>query len=139
MKTVVDTLAGAMIKRWTSGRRDGVAVVAEGLVLKLDPDDLKQLADVERDEHDNVRIAEVNLGDILKTQVAGRLAQFGLKITIVSPRTSATSCAVRIRSRRTWNTPATSDSARPSICWRAATRRSSRSTPGSSCRSRSTG
>ena len=84
LKTVVDTLAGAMIKRWTSGRRDGVAVVAEGLVLKLDPDDLKQLADVERDEHDNVRIAEVNLGDILKTQVAGRLAQFGLKITIVS-------------------------------------------------------
>ena len=84
LKTVVDTLAGAMIKRWTSGRRDGVAVVAEGLVLKLDPDDLKQLADVERDEHDNVRIAEVNLGDILKTQVAGRLTQFGLKITIVS-------------------------------------------------------
>jgi 6-phosphofructokinase 1 len=84
LKTVVDTLAGAMIKRWTSGRRDGVAVVAEGLVLKLDPDDLKQLADVERDEHDNVRIAEVNLGDILKSQVAARLAQFGLKITTVS-------------------------------------------------------
>ena len=84
LKTVVDTLAGAMIKRWTAGRRDGVAVVAEGLVLKLDPDDLKQLADVERDEHDNVRIAEVNLGDILKSQVAARLLQFGLKITIVS-------------------------------------------------------
>ena len=84
LKTVVDTLAGAMIKRWTEGRRDGVAVVAEGLVLKLDPDDLKQLADVERDEHDNVRIAEVNLGEILKTQVAARLAGFGLRITTVA-------------------------------------------------------
>ena len=84
LKTVVDTLAGAMIKRWTGGRRDGVAVLAEGLVLKIDPEDLKQLGDVERDEHDNVRIAEVNLGEILKTQVAARLAGFGLKITTVA-------------------------------------------------------
>ena len=84
LKAVVDTLAGAMIKRWTAGRRDGVAVIAEGLVLRIDPDDLKQLADVERDEHDNVRIAEVNLGQILRTQVAARLAQFGLKITSVA-------------------------------------------------------
>lgn len=84
LKTVVDTLAGAMIKRWSEGRRDGVAVVAEGLVLKLDPGDLKQLADVERDEHGHVRIAEVNLGEILKTQVAARLAQFGLRITTVA-------------------------------------------------------
>ncbi len=84
LKTVVDTLAGAMIKRWTGGRRDGVAVVAEGLVLKIDPEDLKQLGDVERDEHDNVRIAEVDLGAILKTQVAARLAGFGLKITTVA-------------------------------------------------------
>ena len=84
LKTVVDTLAGAMIKRWTAGRRDGVAVIAEGFVLRIDPDDLKQLADVERDEHDNMRIAEVNLGEILKTQVAARLAQFGLKITTVA-------------------------------------------------------
>ena len=84
LKTVVDTLAGAMIKRWTAGRRDGIAVIAEGLALRIDPDDLRQLADVERDEHDNVRIAEVNLGEILKTQVAARLAQFGLKITTVA-------------------------------------------------------
>ena len=84
LRTIVDTLAGAMIKRWTEGRRDGVAVVAEGLVLKMDPEDLKQLGDVERDEHGNVRIAEVNLGEILKTQVAARLAEFGLRITTVA-------------------------------------------------------
>ena len=53
-------------------------------MLKIDPEDLKQLGDVERDEHDNVRIAEVNLGEILKTQVAARLAAFGLKITTVA-------------------------------------------------------
>ena len=53
-------------------------------MLKIDPEDLKQLGDVERDEHDNVRIAEVNLGEILKTQVAARLAGFSLKITTVA-------------------------------------------------------
>ena len=31
------------------------------------------------DEHGHVRIAEVNLGEILRTQVARRLAGFGLK------------------------------------------------------------
>src|SRR3990170_1237896 len=31
LQTVVDTLAGAIIKRQSDGRRDGVAVIAEGL------------------------------------------------------------------------------------------------------------
>ena len=83
LKTVVDTLAGALIKRWTAGRRDGVAVIAEGVALRIDPEDLRQLADVERDDHGNVRIAEVNLGEMLKTQVIARLSSFGLKSTIV--------------------------------------------------------
>ena len=40
LKTIVDTLVGAIIKRLSYGRRDGVAVIAEGLVLDLDPEDL---------------------------------------------------------------------------------------------------
>jgi ATP-dependent phosphofructokinase / diphosphate-dependent phosphofructokinase len=83
LKSVVDTLAGAMIKRLSYGRRDGVAVIAEGLVLDIEPEDLAELEDVERDAHGNVRIAEVNIGNILKDQVAARLKQFGLKVTIV--------------------------------------------------------
>ena len=37
LKTVVDTLAGAIIKRLSYGRRDGVAIIAEGLVLEHRP------------------------------------------------------------------------------------------------------
>ena len=33
-KTIVDTLVGAIIKRLSYGRRDGVAVIAEGVVLE---------------------------------------------------------------------------------------------------------
>ncbi len=81
---IVDILVGAIIKRLSYGRSDGVAILAEGLVEHLDPEDLEQLVDVERDAHDNIRIAEINFGEILKAKVTERLKQFGLKSTIVA-------------------------------------------------------
>ncbi len=83
-KAIVDTLVGAIIKRQSYGRRDGVAVIAEGLVLSIDPDDLAQVGDLEKDAHGNVRIAEVNIGEILKAAVTERLREFNLKTTIVA-------------------------------------------------------
>lgn len=84
LKTVVDTLCGAMIKRLSYGRADGVAVIAEGLVEMLDEVDLAQLPEIERDAHGHIRIAEVNFGEILKAQVQARLKSLGIKSTIVS-------------------------------------------------------
>jgi ATP-dependent phosphofructokinase / diphosphate-dependent phosphofructokinase len=84
LRTLVDTLVGSIVKRLSYGRRDGVAVLAEGLVLAIPPEDLAELDDVERDAHGNVRIAEVNIGEILKSQVQARLKQFGIKTTIVA-------------------------------------------------------
>src|SRR5947207_13147375 len=84
LKTIVDTLVGAIIKRLSYGRRDGVAMIAEGVVLDIDPSDLSSLHDVERDAHGNIRIAEVNIGEILKAQVAARLKELGVKTTIVA-------------------------------------------------------
>ncbi|TMQ73539.1 MAG: 6-phosphofructokinase [Candidatus Eisenbacteria bacterium] len=82
LRTLVDTLAGAVIKRLADGRRDGVAVIAEGVVLRIDPHDLAQLERAERDAHGNIAIADVNLGEILKAEVLGRLKRFGLKARI---------------------------------------------------------
>ncbi len=84
LKAVVDTLVGAIIKRLSYGRRDGVAIVAEGLVLGIDPEDLAGIEAAERDAHGNLRIDEVNIGEILKAEVARRLGQFGLKTTLVA-------------------------------------------------------
>jgi 6-phosphofructokinase 1 len=84
LKALVDTLVGSILKRLSYGRRDGVAILAEGLVLDIPPEDLAQLEDVERDAHGNVRIAEVNIGEILKAQVQARLKQFNIKTTIVA-------------------------------------------------------
>ncbi|HMJ84292.1 MAG TPA: diphosphate--fructose-6-phosphate 1-phosphotransferase [Vicinamibacterales bacterium] len=84
LKTIVDTLVGAIIKRLSYGRRDGVAMIAEGVVLDVDPNDLAALHEVERDAHGNLRIAEVNIGEILKAQVAARLKALGMKATLVA-------------------------------------------------------
>jgi ATP-dependent phosphofructokinase / diphosphate-dependent phosphofructokinase len=84
LQTLVDSLVGAIIKRLSDGRRDGVAVIAEGVALDVDPRDLEGLADVERDAHGHLRLAEVNLGEILKTQVQERLQKLGLKTTIAA-------------------------------------------------------
>jgi 6-phosphofructokinase 1 len=84
LATLADTLVGAIIKRQSYGRRDGVAMIAEGVVLSIDPEDLAEAQHAERDDHGNVRIAEVNIGDILKTEVQKRLAEFGMRTTIVA-------------------------------------------------------
>src|SRR5690606_5077314 len=61
---IVDIVAGAVIKRLSYGRPDGVAVLAEGLVEHLDQQELEKYADIERDEHDHIRLAEINFGEL---------------------------------------------------------------------------
>jgi len=82
LQTVVDTLVGAIIKRLSYGRRDGVAMIAEGVVLGVDPNDLAGFEAAERDAHGHVRIDDVNLGEILKAEVLKRLKELGIKATI---------------------------------------------------------
>jgi len=84
LNRVVDTLVGAIIKRLSYGRRDGVAVIAEGVVLGVTPDDLAGFAEAERDAHGHVRIDDVNLGEILKGEVLKRLKELGIKATIAA-------------------------------------------------------
>jgi 6-phosphofructokinase 1 len=84
LASVVDTLVGAVIKRVADGQRHGVAVIAEGVALALDESDLGGIAGVERDDHGHVRIAEIDLGDMLKKAVRERLAEFDVQATIVS-------------------------------------------------------
>ncbi len=83
-RELVDTLVGAILKRMSYGRRDGVAVIAEGVVLDIQPEDLEGLEEVERDAHGHLRIAEVNIGELLKKAVLKRLAEFDRKVTIVA-------------------------------------------------------
>jgi 6-phosphofructokinase 1 len=79
---ICDIVEGAIIKRRAMGRTFGVAVLAEGLIDKLDPRELAGLSDVERDDHGHVRFAEVDLARKVKAEVEGRLTERGLSVTI---------------------------------------------------------
>lgn len=82
MSKVVQTLAGAILKRRSEGRHDGVAVIAEGVALAIRDEDLAEIGNVERDEHGHPRLANVDLGQILKEKVHEQLADFGVEASI---------------------------------------------------------
>ena len=79
---VVDILVGAIVKRQSYGRNDGVAVLAEGLLERLDTHDLESLDTVERDAHGHIRLAEIDFGDIVKREVHAKLKRLGIDGTI---------------------------------------------------------
>lgn len=83
LATLVDILTGAIVKRLTMGRADGVAVLAEGLAELLDGHELAAMEGVSRDPHGHLRLAEVNIGEVLKRAVGQQLASFGVDCTIV--------------------------------------------------------
>jgi len=84
LRRIVDNLVGAHIRRLTDGRRDGVAVIAEGLALDVAPEDLEALVSTERDDHGHIRLDEISFGEVLKHAVQARLAEFGLRSTITA-------------------------------------------------------
>ena len=81
---IVDILAGAVIKRLAEGRKDGVAVLAEGLAESVPEAELERFGALERDEHDHIRFAELDLGRGVKRQLEARLAGLGIKATLVA-------------------------------------------------------
>ena len=81
---IVDIITGAMIKRLSAGRFDGVVMLAEGLIEHLHPKDLEKFLDLRRDPHGNIQLGQVDFGQIVQRHVEKRLADFGLKMTIVA-------------------------------------------------------
>jgi len=80
---LADILETSILKRITHRRPFGVAVVSEGIGLRLREDDLAQaMPEVERDEHGHIRLAELELDRVLARLVKERLKARGKKITI---------------------------------------------------------
>ena len=84
LDTIADILTGAIVKGIFEGRKDGVAILAEGLAESIPEAELERLGNISRDEHDHIRIAEIDLGRGIKSQVETRLAASGITTTIVS-------------------------------------------------------
>ena len=78
-------LEGAILKRRVMGRGDGLAVIAQGIGAKLDPEELARLPGVvvEYDQHGHLRLGEIPLATILKREVQRHFADLGDEMTIV--------------------------------------------------------
>lgn len=77
-------LEGTILKRAAQGRDYGVAVIAEGIGERLDPESLARMdgVRVEHDSYGNLRLSEIPLQTILKTEVRRRLRERGKRVTI---------------------------------------------------------
>ena len=83
LQQVVDIITGAIVKRYLTGKNYGVAVIAEGVIEKIAPEDFKQLGTVVTDEHGHIRYSELDFGEILKQAVLAEVKKLGIKITVI--------------------------------------------------------
>lgn len=81
LERLADILEGAIIKRRALGQDHGVALLAEGLLEKLDP---ATVGPVEHDSYGNVRLSELELARLLKERVTASLRTRGIEVSIVA-------------------------------------------------------
>ena len=83
LQQVVDIITGSIVKRYLTGHNYGVAVIAEGVIEKIAPEDFQKLGNLVLDEHGHIRYAELDFGEILKQAVLAEVRKIGIKIAIV--------------------------------------------------------
>jgi len=85
-ETVCDILEASIIKRLAQGNPYGVAILAEGIITRIDQEELKNhpYVNLEKDLHGNIRLSEIDIGRITKDEVRRRLRERGINVTIVS-------------------------------------------------------
>jgi 6-phosphofructokinase len=83
LRTVVDIIVGAIVKRRVSGHEDGVAIVAEGIAERLDLDTLP-VDSLERDAYGHVHIADIPLASFLRDRIRATLKELGVGGTVIA-------------------------------------------------------
>ncbi len=87
IRAIADVVEGAMLKRLTMGRPDGVAVVAEGLAYRLgDREEIEKLLgqEVPVDVAGHMRLSDIPLGLLLRNDLEARFAARGENLSMVT-------------------------------------------------------
>ena len=76
LREVCDVLETAIFKRRVMGKERGLAVVAEGLAERFDPEELQNIpgAEVSRDQHGPLRLGDIQLEKALRREIQSRFA-----------------------------------------------------------------
>ncbi len=75
-----DIVDGSVLKGVAHDRPWGVAILAEGLVHRLDPQELKHFSSIKRDSQGRIRLSNLELGVLLSEELNRRLAERDLDI-----------------------------------------------------------
>jgi 6-phosphofructokinase 1 len=84
LDAVVDTIAGAIVKRKAANHGNGVAVIAEGIAERLSEKQLAAFDNAARDAYGHIRLADIPIGAVLRDAVRRRLGEIGLEATVVT-------------------------------------------------------
>jgi len=84
LQEVLDILATSIIKRLAEGKEYGVAVIAEGIVEQMTPEDLEALKDAPLDTHGHIQLSEINFSDILKGELRRTLKEIGINLRLIN-------------------------------------------------------
>ena len=82
---VCDVLETAILKRRVLGKDRGLAVIAEGVAEKFDPEEIASYPGVEvsEDQHGHLRLGEIQLEKILKRAIQNRFEDRGETLPII--------------------------------------------------------
>ncbi|HKU68166.1 MAG TPA: diphosphate--fructose-6-phosphate 1-phosphotransferase [Candidatus Baltobacteraceae bacterium] len=84
LDAVVDTIAGAIVKRKAANHGNGVAVIAEGIAERLSEKQLAAFENAARDAYGHIRLADIPIGAVLRDAVRRRLGEIGVEATVVT-------------------------------------------------------
>ncbi len=87
-----DVIIGAIVKRKSQGRHYGVVVLAEGLIEAIGDDELVRVfgdklaryGQLKRDDHNHLRLGEIEFGRMIKDLLAEQLDQLKVKTTFIA-------------------------------------------------------
>ena len=79
-------IEGAILKRRALGSRHGLAVIAEGVAAKMDPEQLANIPGVEvgHDAHGHIRLEKIPLAAMIEREVMRRFAERGESPSLIS-------------------------------------------------------
>jgi 6-phosphofructokinase 1 len=91
LELICDIIIGSMIKRKAQGKGYGLAVLAEGLLEQIGEDNLREMMEknpgkfgnIELDAFGHLRLGEIEFGRLIRTTIASRLKDLGLKFDMV--------------------------------------------------------
>ncbi|MFC1502204.1 diphosphate--fructose-6-phosphate 1-phosphotransferase [bacterium] len=85
LKHVCDILETSILKRRAMGHHHGVLVIAEGIVERLSPDELKKIPDMVLgyDPFGHLLLSEIELGKVIKREIERRFLEREEKVRLI--------------------------------------------------------